>query len=116
MNRHNLINEIQCNMHSSGSASIEQTTVKSTNETSIFMGNMTEHERMLQSILTNEVDPQHIGVVNRSDIVNVELEATTPHSNSELEQNGTVDVTEKGLFENAVVESKRLIQVLCIWC
>lgn len=80
------------------------------------MSNMTEHEQMLQSILTNEVDPPRNGVADTNDNGIEVLELETHRSTTEPMYDA-VDVQAKSNeFENFVNESKRLIQVLCLWC
>lgn len=86
--------------------------IKNADETS----NMTEHERMLQSILTNEVDSWSNDRAHTIDNGNELLGTTTHRSTSESMQEAVDVVTEINEFENVLNDSKRSIQVLCLWC
>lgn len=90
--------------------------INKADEAVAFMSDMTEHERMLQSILTNEVDPQrNASADTKEDGIEV-TETATDHSTSELIHGADGFVAENNGFENVVNESKRFIRVLCLWC
>lgn len=76
-------------------------------EAKISMSSNIEHKRILQSILTNEVDPQHNDFVHTSEN-GIEVQST-----SEL---GPETIAQKNEFENAFTETTRHIRVLCLRC
>lgn len=85
-------------------------------ENSVPMSNMTEHERMLQSILTNEVDPQKNNLALISESTTVVLETTAHYSTGDLMHNRDDVVAETNELDNSHSESKRWFRVLCLWC
>lgn len=77
---------------------------------------MTEHERMLQSVLTNEVDPGRRDSTGTADNDIEMSENKMLGSTSEATHAAGDVVTEESRLESALRESKRLIQVICLWC
>lgn len=77
---------------------------------------MTENERMLQSVLTNEVDPGRMDSTGTSDNDVEVSENKVDGSTSEADYAAGDVATEKSILENALKQSKHLIQVICLWC
>lgn len=70
--------------------------------------NMTDEERILESILTNEVDGNGVHIENVHNHSTDDVEITTePMQNIDDNQNE---------LSNAITERSSLITVLCVWC
>lgn len=80
--------------------------------------NLTEHERILQSILTNEVSPAPTLQHQVHSEYTVKETSTENESNTE-ESTGTLHETtqlEDETFLQQLKDSHKAIRVICIWC
>lgn len=116
VNGHNQMYKFKSKLNRSSGSNEDNTSKSISIKKSDESSNMTEHERMLQLILTNEVDPWSNDRAHTSDNGNEVLGTTTHHSTNESMQEAVDVITEINEFENVLNETKRSIQVLCLWC